>query len=210
MDTRCCCPPERRAGYSCSRPDKPDKIQVQPSDLFGLRTRDLLDRDRRLDHVLERGEMREEVEVLEDQADPHSDAVNELVLLGGRQPSRRGPADFHIADSNVPLVEAFEPVQAPQHRGLAAARRPENRGELALGDAERGAIQHRRRAVALDDVGDVDHEGSSTGSKRIALRGDHIRSRGCQRLSEPRIELSRPAGRRCPRRSRRFESSVRP
>ena len=151
--------------------------------------------------------MREEVEVLEDQADPRSYAVNECVLLGGRQPYRRGPADVHIPDSNVSLVEAFEPVQAPQHRRLAAARRPENRGELALGDTERGAIQHWRRAIAFDDVGDVDHEGSSTGSTRIALRGDHIRSWGCQRLSKPRIELSRPAGRRCPRRSRQFESS---
>ena len=58
---------------------------------------------------------------------------------------------------DLPFVEPFEPVQAAQHRGFAAAGRSENGRELGLGDAERGAIQHARRAVSLDDVGHLDH-----------------------------------------------------
>ena len=101
--------------------------------------------------------MRKQVEVLEDQADPQPDAVDEIVFLGRRQRRRRRAAHFDVADPDRALVEPLEPVQAAEHRGLAAAGRPEDGRELGLGDAEGGAVQHGRRAVALDDVGDFDH-----------------------------------------------------
>ncbi len=62
---------------------QPDEIQVQPTDFLRLRRGHLLDGHRRLDHVLERREVREEVEVLKDQADPHPQAAER-----GRPPRR--------------------------------------------------------------------------------------------------------------------------
>ena len=102
-----------------------------------------LDRHRRLDDVLERGEVGEEIEALKDEADAHPDTPHQVVFGRGRQRLSGAAADVDVADPDLSLVEPFEPVHAPEHRGLAAARRPENGGELTGGDAERGPVQHR-------------------------------------------------------------------
>ena len=101
--------------------------------------------------------MREQIEVLKDQSDAHPDAMDQRVFLRGRQRCRRRAVHLDIADLDAAFVEMLQPVQAAEHRGLAAAGGPENGRQLRFGDAERGLVQDRRRAVALDDVGDFNH-----------------------------------------------------
>ena len=114
-----------------------NEIQVQAADVLGLRPRHLLHRDRRLDHVLERGQVRKQIEVLEDQADPQPHAVDEIVFL--RSATARPPTSRVITTSPIricSLVEPLEPIQAAEHRRLAAARRAENGRELSLRRSE--------------------------------------------------------------------------
>ena len=46
--------------------------------------------------------MREEIEILKDDADAHPDAVDEIVLLRGRQLPRRRPVQLDVADPDLP------------------------------------------------------------------------------------------------------------
>src|SRR5262249_26081833 len=50
----------------------------------------------------------------------------------------------------------FEAGQAAQNRGLAAARRPEQRERVALGDLERHAVDRDEIAEALGQIADTD------------------------------------------------------
>src|SRR5688572_32907827 len=85
------------------------------------------------------------------------DAPDQFVFFARREPRGCTPVHLQIPYADVPFIERFEPVQAPEHGGLAAARRSENGGELPFGDAEAGPVQHAGRAVALDDIADFDH-----------------------------------------------------
>ena len=62
-------------------------------------------------------------------------------------------------------------------RGLAAAGGPDQHDELAVGDIEVDAVQHLRRAVALDEMLDAQRRHVSAPSitsstKRIVSRGE--------------------------------------
>ena len=118
---------------------------------------DLFDRDRRLDHVLECREVRKEVEVLKDQSDAQPHAVDQIVLRPHRQLRLRRATDVDVADPDVPFVKLLEPIETPEHRRLATARRSENRGELPLLDAECGSIQYGFPPIALDNLHNLDH-----------------------------------------------------
>ncbi len=63
-----------------------------------------------------------------------------------------GDADHHVADR-------------AQQRGLAGAVRAEQRGDAALGDAERHAVQHMRLAIGRIEVLDLQQR-AHTGSPR--------------------------------------------
>ena len=74
-------------------------------------------------HVVERGEVREEQVILEDHADP--------AVLG------RFPVEPGAVQRDVPVVEAGQPGQRAQRRGLARAVGPEQRHHLAGRDRQR-------------------------------------------------------------------------
>ena len=80
--TRCCWPPESWPGYllACSGILHPR--QVLHRDLFRLLLRHLLHPDRRERAVLQDGEVREQVEVLEHHADLAADLVDALEVVG--------------------------------------------------------------------------------------------------------------------------------
>src|SRR5690606_37027772 len=90
-----------------------------------IRLRNALDPDGRLDDVLERGHVREEIESLEYHADvaPLSRRLArvQLVELG----AAFLVADEHAVDREPAGVDAFEVVDAPQERRLAGAARPD-------------------------------------------------------------------------------------
>src|SRR5262249_10927153 len=67
-------------------------------------------------------------------------------------------------------VGGFEAGQAAQNRGLAAARRPEQRERVALGDLERHAVDRDEIAEALGQIADTD-EGQGAAHVSREARG---------------------------------------
>ena len=66
-------------------------------------------------------------------------------------------------DENAPLVGRLEPGDESHERGLAAARRAEQRKELTCGDFQRHRINSRHRAIALGDAVERDQGGVGHG-----------------------------------------------
>ena len=104
--------------------------------------------------------MRKQVEALKDDADAGADLPHQLASSAALSGASRGAAHLDAPERDGAFLESLQPVQAAEHRRLAAAGRPEDGRELRLGDGERRAVQDRRRTVALDDVGDRDHPGA--------------------------------------------------
>jgi hypothetical protein len=71
------------------------------------------------------------------------------VAIGGRQ-----VRDISAADQDRPRGRHFEPGDHAQRRGLAAARRAEQRDQLARLDEQRDVVDGRDLALAVD-LGDV-------------------------------------------------------
>ena len=67
-----------------------------------------------------------------------------------------GAGDDLVVEGDRPAVEAHEPGDEAQQRGLAAAGGPEHRGQAAAGHVEVDAVEHERRAEALADLADAD------------------------------------------------------
>jgi hypothetical protein len=123
--TRCCSPPESCAGFRASRCSIGGGL---PTDLEGV-----------LDVIAHR-HVRVEGVALE-----HERHVTILRLERN---------DALSVDADVAPVELFEPCEHPERGGLAAAARPEEDEELAIGDVEREAA-HRRgisRRELLPDI----------------------------------------------------------
>ena len=80
-------------------------------------------------HVLERGLVGEEVELLEDHPDPPADVSRApVVLVALAAPGRCSRA----LEQDPPAVGRLEEVDAAQQRALAGAARPEHADDLAL------------------------------------------------------------------------------
>jgi hypothetical protein len=94
-------------------------------------------------HVLQRREVVEEVEVLEDHADFLPVGV-ELGLFRG--------VDRLLAEEDAALLEAHQEIDAVQQRALAAARRPEDDLDVPLEQLERHPLEHLSIPVALVDI----------------------------------------------------------
>jgi hypothetical protein len=71
----------------------------------------------------------------------------DAALLRRHLPFGRG--HDRIADQDPPRVRTVESRDLPQHRGLAAARRPEDGDELAIRDRKRHVVERLERAVRL-------------------------------------------------------------
>jgi hypothetical protein len=84
MATRCCWPPERREGILVALFGEADPAQQLLCLGHGLAPWTALDRDRRLDDVLQGGHVGKEVELLEDHARLLADLADVTALLAGR------------------------------------------------------------------------------------------------------------------------------
>ena len=105
--------------------------------------------DEREHDVLDRRHLREEVEVLEDEADL---AVQLPGVAHGR------PEDVDLA-----ALDRLQPGDAAQQRGLARAARPDDHDDLAARHVEAHAAQDLDGAVLLRDGADDDALGVGRG-----------------------------------------------
>ena len=113
--------------------------------------------DRRLDDVLQRRAVREQVEVLEHHADV-------AALLGGvtgrhlvQLVAPLAVADQIAVDIQPARIDLLEMVDAAQERRLARARRADHAQHLALADLQRDALEHLQGAEALADLLGLHH-----------------------------------------------------
>ena len=153
MATRCCWPPDSSVGawrQTVAEGDRGQRLGGPLAPLLGLHTERY---ERRLD-VLLRGQRRDEVERLEDDAD-----------LLGAQPGQLGLADggeVHAVQLDAAGGGAVETADHLQQGGLAAARGALDDELVAVLDGEVDATQrlHRLLAprVALGDASELVHE----------------------------------------------------
>ena len=139
MATRCCWPPESWPGYLFACSGIFTRRQVLHRDLLGLLLRHLLHPDRRERAVLQDGEVREEVEVLEHHADLAADLVDPLEVVG----------ELDAVDDDAALLVLLQPVDAADHGRLAGARRAADDDALAARDVQVDVAQHVELAVPL-------------------------------------------------------------
>ena len=143
MATRCIWPPDSSVGLCSIRSARPTWSSCSQRALAALATTDAAEQQRHLD-VLERGELRQQVEVLEHEADPPVADVGELVAVEARH---RLAAQAVVAAGR--RVEAADQVH---QRRLARAGGTDHRDELALADGQVDAAQR----LDLDLAGVVD------------------------------------------------------
>ena len=111
----------------------------QPSELHG-RERDIL-RD---------GEMREQVEMLENHSHPAPDAVDIAVR------------NLLAVNQHLTGIRCFEPVQAAEEGALPGARGPDDTYFLAAGDGDGEVVKDDLPAVLLTEMSDFDHFGEAS------------------------------------------------
>ncbi len=66
-------------------------------------------------------------------------------------------------EDDLPRICVVEPGDDPKQRGLAAARWPEQRDELAFGKFEAHVVEREEAPERLPDVAHFDAHGPSTG-----------------------------------------------
>src|SRR5262245_65147625 len=127
-------------------------------DRDGLLARKPLHLDRRLDHVLQHRQMREQIELLKNDADALPHQV-ELALAhahpaaGGGHPSHRLAVDGDLA-----RIERLQEVDAREERALAGSARPDHGDHLAAMHRQIDALEDLGAAVALVQVPDANHD----------------------------------------------------
>jgi hypothetical protein len=99
--------------------------------------------------------MGEEVELLEDDADPLAHEVELPALLAG--PGSRALADIPAVDEDLALLGRLEQVYAAKQRALAGAAGAEDADHFPFRDVEVHAFQHLELAEALVDPLEADH-----------------------------------------------------
>ncbi len=156
--TRCCWPPERMCGYSSARLASPTRFSAASASRARLRLGQRLEAE---GDVAEDGQVREQREVLEHQADAAILRSDEA-----RRPRHLEPVDQHAAAGR--LLDAGGDAQ---QRRLPATRRPEQANDLGRRDVEVDAGQRLRLIVVAGDV----LEGELRGER--APRRDPCRSR---------------------------------
>ena len=130
-------------------------LQVAHGLLFGFFARLFLYPHRGDTAVLQHGEVREQVEVLEHHANAATNLLDTLDVLGQR----------HTADHDLALLMLFQVVDAANHGGLARARRPVNDDPLAAFHFQVDIPQHVKIAVPLVDAAHFDHQIRSAGAR---------------------------------------------
>src|SRR5262249_61636213 len=95
-----------------------------------VRLADSPDANRRLDHVLERRLVREQVEALEDHSDLGPLAGDAPLGVLDELPVPLAVADQVAVDLDPAAVDLLQVVDAAKERGLARARRPDDADDL--------------------------------------------------------------------------------
>src|SRR5438046_3502757 len=141
-----------------------DALLHAPGELARVLLREALEAERREELRRDRAparrrrapELEAELHVLEHRA-PGKEA---RILEHGRDPTRVGTGDRPGIDQDAPAVRLNETAEHAEERGFAAARRTDQRAELALAHRERHVVERldRPRAgrVALGDPLDRD------------------------------------------------------
>ena len=167
MQSRCCWPPESPVPGSCSRSLTSFQRPARLSELvhqrleIGLVAGHAVDA-RPVGDVLE-DRLRERVGLLED----HADARAQLDHVDARVVDVLA-VEPDLAGDATDRDRVVHPVDAAQEGRLAAARRADQRGDLALGNVERHAVDR-----LLLSVEDVDAAGPHLGAAWRWLRGRH-------------------------------------
>jgi hypothetical protein len=125
---------------------KADPGQQYPTGRFGFHGGDALHHAGGEGDVLQRREMREEVEGLEH----HPDLFADLPHIGG------AVGDLVVVDPDLARGEVLETVDAAEHGALAAARGADDQDDLAGLDAELHVVERDDLPEALAGVDDSD------------------------------------------------------
>ena len=133
--TRCCCPPESWCGCWPAFSERPTRASSSRARASASARGWLPDPARGERQVVHHGQVREEVELLEDHPDP-------------RGAPRETSTPLRVISSPSkkirPALERLEQVDAAQERALAAAARADDRQHLAARDAEVDALRGPR------------------------------------------------------------------
>ena len=108
--------------------------------------------------VLQHGQVREQVEVLEHHADLAADLVDLLEVVG----------ELDAVDDDAALLVLLQAVDAADHGRFAGAGRPADDDALAARDAQVDVAQHVEFAVPLVHADDLDRD---VGLQRRGLQG---------------------------------------
>jgi hypothetical protein len=123
-----------------------DPLQQPHRVSFGLLPGDLAHPDRGQRAVLEDGEMREQVEVLEHHANLGPDLVDVLQIR----------VEFDIVDDDVALLVLLQPVDTADQGRLAGTGRPADHDPLAPVDGQVDVAEHMELAIPFVHVVDLD------------------------------------------------------
>ena len=136
-----------------------DLVEVAARGLLDLRAVAAQHGDRCLDHVLQDGHVRPQVELLEHHRQVGADAQHLLAVGGMAVQPGAAPLDRFALEHDVALLAVFQQVGAAQQRRLARSRRADQRHHVAAMRREVDAPQHLQRAERLVQVADFDHRG---------------------------------------------------
>ncbi len=121
---------------------EPDLVEQVHGEGLRFGGRDLGDLDRPHGHVLEDGEVREQVETLEHHPDPGALPRQGAVVGFDEAVPATLLADGLAVDEDAPARRFLDEVHAAQHGGLPRAGRPDDGHFLARADVEVDAGQH--------------------------------------------------------------------
>ncbi|MBI1901522.1 MAG: PQQ-binding-like beta-propeller repeat protein [Planctomycetia bacterium] len=104
---------------------------------------------RGLDHVLQDGEVRKKIELLEHHPHHPAHGVQVLRAMAGLR------RQFQLADANPPRLKRLQAVDAPQHRALARAGGADQDAHASRREVQRDALEHLALTVAFHQGLDV-------------------------------------------------------
>ncbi len=137
--------------------DQPDLPQLGPRPLDRLGARETQHMHGRLDDVGQHREMREQVVLLEHDADLAAERVQLLLRHApAHSVGRLDEADRASVDQHLAVVERLHEVDALQQRALAGAAGADDRDHLATRNRQRDPLEHLVAAIALPEPADHD------------------------------------------------------
>src|SRR5699024_5499374 len=131
-----------------------DALEFALGDLFGFGFLDVLDPAQAEHHIALNRQMREQIEILEHEADTRPHLVHIDVFA----------AEVDVIQKDVTAVDAFQAVQAPNQSTLAGAGRADDAFDLTLVQAETNIGQHGCVSITFGKIFDAQESGHQQGS----------------------------------------------